>query len=256
MIRDILTVMWKDRREQANQDQRLRDRIVGLMLPVMCMGTMAIYPAIAMGPAWVTSPLVLVISFLIPTMIVGMGIVDAFAGERERHTLESLLATRLPDRAILFGKIAGPVVLALQFTVYLHLASLVALNIVHWEGMVLVYPLRMVAAILSLAILTSLFASSLGVLISLRAQTLRLAAQRLMTAVLAPIIVVCFGVGLIGRAAPASWREAFESCVIQHIATLSFAQGTLAVLAFLAVADAALLLAATLRFRRNRLVVG
>ncbi len=248
--------MWKERREQANQDKRLRDRIVGLMLPLMCMGTMAVYPPIALGPKWVTSPLALCISFLIPAMIVGMGIVDAFAGERERHTLEGLLATRLPDRAILFGKIAGPVVLALQFTVYLHLASLLALNVAHWEGTVLVYPMPMVAAILSLALLTSLFASSLGVLISLRAETLRQALQRLMTAVLAPIMVVCSGLVLIGRAAPASWREAFESFLTQHLATLSFAQVTLVALAFLAVADAALLLAATLRFRRSRLVVG
>src|SRR5688572_23211819 len=32
-------------------------------------------------------------------------VVDSFAGERERHTLETLLATPLSDRAILGGKV-------------------------------------------------------------------------------------------------------------------------------------------------------
>jgi ABC-2 type transport system permease protein len=30
---------------------------------------------------------------------------DAIAGERERHTLETLLASRISDRAILLGKV-------------------------------------------------------------------------------------------------------------------------------------------------------
>jgi ABC-type Na+ efflux pump permease subunit len=34
-------------------------------------------------------------------------ITDSIAGERERQTLETLLASRLPDRAILLGKVAA-----------------------------------------------------------------------------------------------------------------------------------------------------
>ena len=37
---------------------------------------------------------------------------DAIAGERERHTLETLLASRMPDRAILLGKVIAIVLYA------------------------------------------------------------------------------------------------------------------------------------------------
>ena len=45
-------------------------------------------------------------------MMVSSLVADSFAGERERHTLETLLASRLPDRAILAGKLLVPVAVA------------------------------------------------------------------------------------------------------------------------------------------------
>lgn len=255
MIQDILTVMWKERREQANQETSRRDRIIGWLMPIMSLGIATVYPPLIAGPKWVTSPLVLFVTLVVPLMVVGMGVVDAFAGERERHTLESLLATRLPDRAILFGKIAGPVVLALQFTVGLHLAALVALNLAHWQGFVLVYPLPMVGAILALATLVALASSALGVLISLKAETVRQATQRMMTASLAPGMGIGLALVAIAKVAPASWREAFERFFKAHVMTADMTQVTVVALGLLLVVDVVLLVGAMYRFRRSRLVV-
>lgn len=41
----------------------------------------------------------------LPLTLSGVMITDSLAGERERQTLETLLASRLPDRAIILGKV-------------------------------------------------------------------------------------------------------------------------------------------------------
>ena len=66
---------------------------------------LAIYLPLQARDAWVNGPIPLVPATLMPVMLVGLTIADSFAGERERHTLPTLLASRLSDRAILIGKI-------------------------------------------------------------------------------------------------------------------------------------------------------
>ena len=68
-----------------------------------------------------------------------MMIPESFAGERERHTLGTLLASRLPDHAILLGKVAVAVGYAWVMTLMLLLVSLVVVNVTPWDGQVLLY---------------------------------------------------------------------------------------------------------------------
>lgn len=49
--------------------------------------------------------IVAILSASLPLALSGVMIIDSFAGERERQTLETLLASRLPDQAILLGKV-------------------------------------------------------------------------------------------------------------------------------------------------------
>ena len=64
-------------------------------------------------------------------------IADSFAGERERHTLETLLASRLSDRAILFGKIAACIAYGWLMAMLCVLVGTITENVSHWEGQVL-----------------------------------------------------------------------------------------------------------------------
>ena len=50
-------------------------------------------------------PASMLVVLYIPFLFIISFIGDAIAGERERHTLETLLASRMPDRAILLGKV-------------------------------------------------------------------------------------------------------------------------------------------------------
>ena len=65
----------------------------------------------------------------VPLMLVAGVVADSFAGERERHTLETLLASRLSDEAILVGKVTAAVGYGWGFTLVMAVVSLVSVNI-------------------------------------------------------------------------------------------------------------------------------
>ena len=94
MIADILTVMWKDRKGLMRQGgSRARGAANQLLIVVM----LAVIFPIQMGSDWFSHSLTLVAAFVVPMIAVGITVPESFAGERERHTLETLLASRLPE---------------------------------------------------------------------------------------------------------------------------------------------------------------
>ena len=114
--------------------------------------------------------------FLAATMVSSL-IADSVAGERERHTLETLLASRLSDSAILIGKIIAAVLYGVGFAVANLVIGLIAVNVAHGEnGLILFEPQRFVVTIV-LTILASLLMAGIGVFISLRASTVKQAQQ-------------------------------------------------------------------------------
>jgi ABC-2 type transport system permease protein len=179
----------------------------------------------------------------VPLFLVVAVIADAFAGERERHTLETLLATRLPDRAILFGKIAAGVIHGGGISLACFLVGLVTTSVAQRQ---VVVPRPWVAAgVVASMLLGALAAASGGVLVSLRAGTVRQVQQTLSVVMMA----VLFLPPLAGQLLPEETRRALAA----RLATLG--PEVLFVLALVALAflDAALLGAAMRRFRRARL---
>lgn len=95
----------------------------------------------------------------------------------ERHTLETLLASCLSDRAILFGKMAASILYGWGLTMICVLLGLITTNIVYGKGHLLFYPALIGIGIVVLSFLVAALASALGVLVSLRASTVRQAQQ-------------------------------------------------------------------------------
>jgi ABC-2 type transport system permease protein len=211
---------------------------------------LAIYLPLQIGRALVEGPWSLVASVFIPMMSVGMMIPESFAGERERHTLGTLLASRLPDRAILFGKVAVAVGYAWGMTLMLHLVSLVMVNIIHWDGQVLLYTPIMALANVALSLLMASLVAGLGVLISLRASTVQEAQQNLMAATLFPLVLLQMIPLLLLNVLP-DGRARLKELVMAANPT----QIILIVLAVLVVLDLGLLMAALTRFKRARLIL-
>jgi ABC-2 type transport system permease protein len=199
------------------------------------------------GPAWITSPISLVYWAWVPLFLVTAVIADSFAGERERHTLETLLASRLSDRAILFGKVGTAVVYGWGLTMVSMLIGVVTVNVVHGRGELLLYPPQVGASIVVLSLLAAGLAAEAGVLISLRASTVRQAQQTLSLAIMALLFVPIFGL----QALPLEIRQP----IVTAFARAGTMQTILGVMLFLTLLDIGLLAAAMARFQRARLIL-
>jgi ABC-2 type transport system permease protein len=247
MIADVLTVMWKESKGLIRYQGSLTKTMLSLLIPVVMMG---IYLPLQIGRALVEGPWSLLATVFIPMMLVGMTIPESFAGERERHTLGTLLASRLPDRAILFGKVTLSVSYAWVITLALHLVSLVMVNVAHWEGQVLFYTPLMTLANVVLSLLLASLMACLGVLISLRAATVQGAQQTLMSATLFPLVFLQMIPLILLNVVP-DGREILKELV----AAANPTQIILIIMTVLAVLDLGLLMAAIARFKRARLIL-
>ncbi|HEX7124087.1 MAG TPA: ABC transporter permease subunit [Gemmatimonadaceae bacterium] len=176
MTGDILTVAWKEWQELRDQLLRIRRGGLSAIIVVIMLG---IFMPLQLGPLWIESSLMLGYWPLLSSGMVSTLIADAFAGERERHTLESLLATRLPDAAILIGKVIAAVLYGLLFTMANVLVGYVVLLIRYWNESWLVFPLTQLALIVALVTLACATIAGVGVFVSLKAATVRQAQQTL-----------------------------------------------------------------------------
>ena len=100
MTEDILTVMWKESKGLLRYNTNRWKSILTLITPIALFGI--IFP-IQFREEWLTSNWSLAVAVVTPMLLIASTISESFAGERERHTLETLLASRLPDQAILLG---------------------------------------------------------------------------------------------------------------------------------------------------------
>jgi ABC-2 type transport system permease protein len=245
MVDDVLTVMWKETKllQQGSGRGRLWPIIFVLVFGL-------ILPAQA-GPAFIQMPIGIAFWMMIPPMLISTWAADSFAGERERHTMETLLASRLSDRAILFGKIAVLAGFSWAMALVAMVLSLAGVNAAHWQGEVILYsPTTALAGVL-LALLTATISTNLGVLVSLRASTVRQAQQALGLGIFVMAWIPIVGLNLL----PTEWKEAlreFGGIVLGSGDLLPLALG-LGIVLFLI--DVALLGAALARFQRSRLIL-
>lgn len=244
MISDIGTIVWKEGKEILALYGSRRGGPLGMLIFI---GLLGIYWPLQAGRDWITSPVSLAYWAWVPPFLVSTVVADSFAGERERHTLETLLATRLPDRAILLGKIGAAVAYGWGFTLMVMLLGLVAVNVVHGRGQLLLYPLTVVLSGTLLSVLAALMAASIGVLVSLRASTVRQAQQSLSIGLMVLVFVPVLGVQLIPADLRMRLMEMAVNAGVEQLVAL--------VAVFLLSFDIGLLLAANARFQRSKLIV-
>jgi ABC-2 type transport system permease protein len=190
-----------------------------------------------------------VLAGVVAFIVVGITIPDAFAGERERHTLPTLLASRLPDRAILLGKVAGSVALGWVITLAVLFISLVSVNLTHWQGRVLLFKPSLFAADLAVSFLVALMTAGLGVLFSMRSDTVQQAQQATMSVLLLPAMFLQFGLLFVLQ------NDSAKAFLKRTVGALSFAQLMAIIVAMLVLICGALFALAMARFKRARLIV-
>jgi ABC-2 type transport system permease protein len=246
MFDDLRTVMWKERKGLLRLQGSRKRAILTLFVPVLMIG---IVLPLQMGRDFLNSAFSLIGAVLIPFVLVGIAIPESFAGERERHTLETLLASRLSDRAILMGKLLLAVIYGWAMTLVVLLASLMTVNVLFGEGQLMFY--RPVVAVVDVVVslLIAGLVANLGVLISLRSATAQGAQQTLMGCLMIPLVVLQV-VPVVMLSVVPDGEE-----ILKKWLSVDFESAALGVIAFLLVVNVLLFLASLGRFQRARLVL-
>jgi ABC-2 type transport system permease protein len=244
MMCDIWTVVWKEWQEFRDQLLSLRRGGLSALILALILGVVA---PVELGTDWVESKLIVGYwPFLAATMVSSL-IADSVAGERERHTLETLLASRLSDSSILVGKIIAAVIYGVGFAVANIMIGLVAVNVVHRDGGLLLFAPQRFIATITLTVLASLLMAGIGVFISLRASTVKQAQQAFGIA----IIVLTMGPVLLFNALSFETRER----LIARLVSIGETRIEVYAVAGLIVLSVFVIGAALARFKRGKLVL-
>jgi len=220
-MNDIWTMIWKE-----SKDLLFQGGWKASIRPLLLIGIMGIYLPLQGGIQWLAlSPIEMFVILWIPFSVIVSFIGDAIAGERERHTLETLLASRVSDRAILLGKVVVTVGYAWGMALGGLLLGLMLVNLFRGNGggWMFYHPLDLLLEALALSLLTCLLGASAGVLVSLRTSTVRQAQQILG---IGTFVLVFGGISAL-QALPANF-----------VASLTYSQFLLLVMAVIAVLDA------------------
>jgi ABC-2 type transport system permease protein len=244
-MNDILTIVTKELEEYWKARGSLRARVLSFLPLLIIFG---IYFPLQQREMWTAAPFVPGVYFMwLPFILAGGTTADSFAGERERHTLETLLATRLSDRAIFLGKVLAIVIYSLSVTWAAATLALITLNVTRDGRPFYFYGASALALIVIGGLLVSLLMTAVGVLASLRAASVRAAAQWFSVITL----VLFIGGPLVLQALPVSMQAAIARAL--EGANLA-AVGIGAALVVLAL-DVALLAVGIARFQRTRLIL-
>ena len=243
---DILTVMWKERKGLFRIGGSRSRTLLTLLTPVVMIGI--IFP-LMQREEWFTTAFSLVAAIIIPFILVATAIPESFAGERERHTLSTLLASRLPDHAILFGKMGLAIAYGWIATLILLAVSVVVANLVIGDGQIHFFPPILVFANVVISLLVATLLGTLGVLVSLRSPTVQGAQQMLFAVVLIPGLVLQVAPMLLMSVVP-NGRE-----IMSQILEADFAHVIIVMSAFLGITSIGLFFLVLMRFQRAKLIL-
>lgn len=247
MFTDIWTVCLKEWHEHLYQRNKIWKTLANELLALAIFGVFFPSPFENNGGDTEASFL---LWYLVPIVLLITKVPDSFAGERERHTLPTLLASRLSNRAIVLGKIGAIVSYGWIAALIVNLFSLIKVNIINWENAPVFYSWDFWLFGLGLSLLTATLVVTVGVLISFDAKTVKQAQQSLVFYLLAAsfipaILLIALSIFLpeATNKSLVSVLEVTSSTIFALIFGLSFA-------AF----DLLLIVITLKRFQRNQLI--
>jgi ABC-2 type transport system permease protein len=245
MNADFVTVLWKEWKEIVLERSAGGS---GSYRPLILIAVLGVLVPLQMGPERFFRATGLLAPTFFSAIVITTVIADSFAGERERHTLETLLASRLSDHAILFGKIAASIAYGWLMSMSCILAGAIAVNVANWHGQILMFhdAASWLILLLGPPLMGGIVATA-GVLVSLHSATVRHAQQTLSVAFAVLFLGAIFG----GNSLPAEWKSWFARILF----TWSQFDLVLAASGVMLAIDLALLFAGMARFQRAKLVL-
>lgn len=233
---DLWAMIWKEAKDSLLQGGR-----EAWVRPLIMIGFLGLFLPWQLKQSWLAlSPAAMLLILALPFLFIFLFVGDAIAGERERHTLETLLARRISGRARWLGKTVVMAGTAWGMALLSLLLGLLSANLASGQGRWAFYgSFGLLVEALTLCLLTSLLATSVGVLISLRSATVRQAQQRVMVVMLVLLVGVAVVVAVLPK---------------QAVSALSAEEIWLIALVVLAVLDTIVLGVLRVRFRRSHVL--
>ena len=247
MLGDIVAIVLKEWKMLFLKRGNRRNN--GWYSIAVAIGLIGVYMPIISKAAWITEPVNMITWAWMP-IFWSLGIItSAIAGEREAHTLETLLASRLSDSAILIGKMLSAVLYGWGLMFISTLVGVVVVNVAFIDGAFQFYPLGFFLITQAAVFLMAVLFSTLGVLVSLNAPSARQAYQRLSIAMLVLYIVPM----MIFTFLP----EQITNQLYERLTSISLNINVVVgvVLAGLIIVDVVLFLVAKARFKRDKLIL-
>jgi ABC-2 type transport system permease protein len=165
-----------------NLPQQIQEQLSGLTEMQTMVYIMAVY---------FFAPFFLIIPLMASSVIAS----DSFAGEKERKTIEALLATPLSDSELFLGKILvsfipSMIITIVSFVVYTAIFDVLSFSF--FSGMFLLPNINWILLIFGLAPTVALVSIGLTVIISAKVKGFR-EAQQISVILLIPILALVFG---------------------------------------------------------------
>jgi ABC-2 type transport system permease protein len=192
MANDIWTILWRDLRGYRAQFEDPKRLILGVCASVILL----IVAELLVGVhGIITSARPVLLIWIWCWLPLGSAVTlstDAIAGERERHTLESLLATRIPVRALLIGKTLSITIQSWISAFLLALGALAAINLATaWHGDFVIFPWSVLLFGPIVSFLITLLGTLVAFLFSMGAPTVRQANFRVVVVTtMLPVVVM------------------------------------------------------------------
>ncbi len=243
MINDLAAIIVKEWKEIFMQRGSLRSGIITVAVLMLMLGVLL--PA-QEGPAWLSEPMPVLLWTWVSLFLVMSVVADSFAGERERHTLETLLASRLSDGAILYGKMLASILYAWIVCLLGLIVGVVTVNI-GWaesEGF-LFYPMSFFFATLGISLMGAVLMTAIGILVSLKAESTRQAYQRMSMSLLLLIFIPVLFMQFI--------PYDLQAPLVNWISNLNLEQAGISVIVFLLALDIVLVAIVSRKFKRSEL---
>lgn len=165
-----------------NLPSHIQERLAGMTVSQVMIYVMAVY---------FFAPFFLLIPLMASSVIAS----DSFAGEKERKTIEALLATPISDGELFFGKmlvsfIPSMIVTVVSFAVYTIVFDVMAYDL--FNGMLILPTIDWILLIFGLAPTVALASIGLTVMISGKVKGFR-EAQQISVVLIIPILAMVFG---------------------------------------------------------------
>jgi ABC-2 type transport system permease protein len=173
-VSDAWTVARKELTELLGDRSSRRGALVQAILVIIGLGILV--PRSGPQEWLLDRPEAILLFLLLPPVIAGTIGADSFAGERERKTLETLLATPLSDRAVVAGKAMAALGAATVVAVISLIAAVTTVNVMS-PAATFVPSLMTCAGALIGAFASSCVTTALAIALSLRAQVARAVQQ-------------------------------------------------------------------------------